>query len=101
MRRFLISVTAGLMVCGSAWPGAEALPDIGTPADATITQSDEYQIGLMVVKGLRDAGKILEDPETTEYIQSIGNRLASHAQDGKQRFTFFVVKDPSINAFAL
>jgi predicted Zn-dependent protease len=101
MRRFLITVSAGLLVCSSAWPGAEDLPDIGTPADATITQSDEYQIGLMVVKGLRDAGRILEDPETTEYIQSIGNRLASHAQDGKQRFTFFVVKDPGINAFAL
>ncbi|HKE43084.1 MAG TPA: M48 family metalloprotease [Steroidobacteraceae bacterium] len=102
MRRILISVAAGLLVCSAAWPGEEDnLPDIGSPADTTITQSDEYQIGRMVVKGLRDAGKILEDPEATEYIQSIGTRLASHAQDGKQRFTFFIVKDPSINAFAL
>ena len=101
MRRILLSTVAALLVCGPAWPAAEDLPDIGTPADTTLTQSDEYQIGLMVVKGLRDAGKILEDPESTEYLQSIGSRLASHAQDGHQRFTFFVVKDPSINAFAL
>jgi predicted Zn-dependent protease len=101
MRRILLSAAATLLIAGPAWPAAEELPDIGTPADTTLTQNDEYQIGLMVVKGLRDAGKILEDPETTEYLQSIGSRLASHAQDGHQRFTFFVVKDPSINAFAL
>ena len=101
MHRILVSVATVVLLYGPACPAAEELPDIGTPADATLSQSDEYQIGLMVVKGLRDAGKILEDPETTEYVQSIGSRLASHAQDGHQRFTFFVVKDPSINAFAL
>jgi beta-barrel assembly-enhancing protease len=100
MRRILLSAAVALLACGPAWP-AEDLPDIGTPADTTLTQNDEYQIGLMVVKGLRDAGKVLEDPEATEYLQSVGSRLASHAQDGHQRFTFFVVKDPSINAFAL
>ncbi len=83
-------------------PGAgNDLPDIGTPADATITRSDEYQIGLMIVRGLRDQGQILEDPEVNDYIQSLGSRIAAQAQDGGQRFQFFVVRDPSINAFAL
>jgi predicted Zn-dependent protease len=77
------------------------LPDIGNPASTTISLDDEYKIGRMIVKGLRDSGQIVEDPEVTEYIQSIGSTLASHAHEGGFRFNFFVVKDPGINAFAL
>ena len=83
-------------------PGqGQDLPDIGTPADSVLTSSDEYKIGTMVLRGLRDSGQILEDPEVGEYLQSLGSRLASHAQEGTAHFTFFVVKDRSINAFAL
>jgi predicted Zn-dependent protease len=77
------------------------LPDIGNPASTTLTLDEEYQIGRMIVKGLRDSGQIVEDPEVNEYIQSLGSRLASHAHEGGYRFNFFVVKDPAINAFAL
>lgn len=77
------------------------LPDIGNPATTTISLEDEYKIGRMIVKGLRDSGQVVEDPEVNEYIQSVGSRIASFAHEGAQRFTFFVVKDPGINAFAL
>jgi predicted Zn-dependent protease len=77
------------------------LPDIGSPASTTITVSDEYRIGRMILKGLRESGDIVEDPEVNEYIQSVGSRIASFAHEGAQRFTFFVVKDSAINAFAL
>jgi predicted Zn-dependent protease len=94
------AVLAAMSLAASAAPGDD-LPDIGTPADTALTQNDEYQIGLMVIKGLRDAGQILEDPETTEYLQTVGSRLATHASDGHVPFQFFLVKDRSINAFAL
>lgn len=77
------------------------LPDIGSPAQAMLTLQDEYQIGRMIVRGLRDQDQILEDPEVTEYIRSLGYRLSSQAHDGTQRFSFFMVRDNSINAFAL
>jgi beta-barrel assembly-enhancing protease len=100
----LISLFAvAALVCMSA-PRAQSpedLPDIGSPAEATLSLQDEYQIGRMIVRGLRDSDRILEDPETTEYIQSIGYRLSSQAHDGAQRFNFFVARDNSINAFAL
>ncbi len=81
-------------------PGGD-LPDIGTPASTTLSLIDEYKIGLMIVRGLRDAGQIVDDPEVTEYLQSLGMRLASHAHEGAHRFTFFAIRDSSINAFAL
>jgi predicted Zn-dependent protease len=43
----------------------------------------------------------MDDPQLTEYIQSLGARLAGQASDGKQDFEFFIVDDSAINAFAL
>src|SRR5688500_2697653 len=66
-----------------------------------LSLEEEYQIGRMIVRGLRDQDQILEDPEVSEYIRSIGGRLSSQANDGSQRFNFFVIRDNGINAFAL
>ena len=97
---FVICAT-GMQTTQAAPPSTSDLPDIGTPADEVFSRSDEYQIGSMVARELREAGRILDDPETTEYIQAIGASLSSRAQEGTQKFTFFVLKDPSINAFAV
>jgi beta-barrel assembly-enhancing protease len=77
------------------------LPDMGSSANVMVGRSEEYQVGRMIVKNLRDENQILEDPEVSEYVQSIGARIASEAQDGNQNFQFFVVRDSQINAFAL
>ena len=103
MPRILILILAALLsaVPAVAQDSRGDLPDIGNPSSTTLSQADEYKIGRMIMRSLRDAGQIVEDPETNEYIQSIGSRLSSHAHEGGQRFTFFVVKDSGINAFAL
>jgi predicted Zn-dependent protease len=55
----------------------------------------------MVMRGLRDSGAVMEDPEVNEYLQSLGLRLSSLAHDGNRDFNFFMVRDNAINAFAL
>jgi predicted Zn-dependent protease len=77
------------------------LPDIGTPASTTLSLADEYKIGLMILRSLRESGQVIEDPEINEYLQSVGMRLSSQAHEGAHRFTFFAVRDSAINAFAL
>jgi predicted Zn-dependent protease len=77
------------------------LPDFGSPADSVITRSEEAQLGRSIYAQIRNSGAVMEDPTLTEYIQTIGARLAGHANDGDQRFTFFIVEDSAINAFAL
>lgn len=77
------------------------LPDIGSSAAAVISPSQEYQLGRMIVRGLRDSDQILDDPELNEYIQSVGNSIVAYGNDDEQKFSFFVVDDPRINAFAL
>ena len=77
------------------------LPDIGTPADQVMSRSDEFNIGLMVIRGLRDQGQILDDPEIADYIQTLGSRIAAQTGDSGHNFQYFVIKESDINAFAL
>lgn len=77
------------------------LPDIGSPASAVLSGTDEYQLGAMVIHQLRDQNAIIEDPEITEYLNALGARLATQAPDGAPHFNFFAVRDNAINAFAL
>ncbi len=81
----------------------EQLPEMGTAAQAALSLEDEYSIGRMVMRNLRASGMVIEDPEITEYMQSLGLRLSSLAHDGNndRRFNFFMVPSREINAFAL
>ncbi len=77
------------------------LPDIGSPADSVLSKEQEKIIGRSIYKSLRDAGNVVTDPEIQEYIQTVGQRVAANARDGDFRFQFFVIDEPTINAFAL
>ena len=81
--------------------GGADLPDIGSPSSAVISESDEYRLGAQIVRSLRDQKAILDDPEVNEYLQSLGTRLAAQAPEGNRKFTFFPVREGTINAFAL
>ena len=84
---------------GTAYLGYD-LPDLGGPAEALISKSDEFQIGRMALQQMRDQNMVLEDPEIQDYIQQLGMRLASQAHDEGQTFTYNVLREPIINAFA-
>jgi len=116
MRRLpLILLTAFAMLAGSAFaqdvPGTPVdlqlpaagsdLPDLGSPAESVLSHTDEYRLGAMVARELRDQNALLEDPEVSEYIQSVGQRLASQSAMGGEFFHYLVVKDTSINSFAV
>jgi predicted Zn-dependent protease len=74
---------------------------MGSPADALLSRNLESQIGRQIFNSLVSAGAVMTDPELQEYIQDIGMQLAGSADSIDQRFHFFVVDDPVINAFAL
>jgi predicted Zn-dependent protease len=82
-------------------PAGSDLPDLGSPAEEMLSQSDEYRLGAMIAKELRDQNALMEDPEVSEYINTIGMRLASQSTEGGKNFQYFVLKDDEINAFAV
>ncbi|MCG3721608.1 M48 family peptidase [Vibrio cincinnatiensis] len=76
------------------------LPDIGTVAGSTLTIDQERIYGDAYMRMLRSSKPIINDPVINEYIDIIGHRLVAHADDVKTPFTFFMIRDRNINAFA-
>jgi beta-barrel assembly-enhancing protease len=65
-------------------------------------QQDE-QLGQEAAAQVRKQMTVIKDPVLTSYVNAVGKRLAStpEAQQSGFPFSFEVVADPSINAFAL
>ncbi|MEW8506223.1 MAG: M48 family metalloprotease [Candidatus Thiodiazotropha sp.] len=76
------------------------LPELGSPSDQYLTPSDEARLGRDFMLNLRKTGKVLDDPQISEYIQQLGEKLLKQSDAVGQKFTFFVVDQPEINAFA-
>ena len=102
-KKTAIILAALMLTLAAGVPAADVnLPDIGSPADATLSKNDENQLGRAIMRQIRASGQIVEDPQITEYVNEIGYRIAAQANaDGAHEFSFFVINDPSINAFAL
>jgi predicted Zn-dependent protease len=76
------------------------LPEIGDPSGTVFTPMQEKELGEAFFRSLHGEVEVNIDPEVSEYIQSIGQKLAANSDNPAQPFHFFVVEDPSINAFA-
>ncbi len=104
VRRLTFAALAPLLLLvapGALGADPGSLPDIGNSAGTIISASEEQKIGRMIVRQMREAGRLVDDPIVDEYMKSVGHRLSQYAHDGNLKFTFFVVDDPSLNAFAL
>jgi predicted Zn-dependent protease len=77
-----------------------SLPDLGRPANAAVTPNDDYQIGQLELIEIRNANLLLEDPETDDYLQQLGMRLASQAHDDGQDFHYRALRSDELNSFA-
>jgi beta-barrel assembly-enhancing protease len=80
--------------------GNSNLPDFGDSAGSVVSPEFERRLGKLFLNQIRHYEKVVSDPEVESYIQSIGYQLASHSDNAEQSFTFFVVDNPAINAFA-
>jgi predicted Zn-dependent protease len=99
-RIFLAPVLATLLLVCTASGTDLQLPNIGDPSGQLITPKEERELGEAFMRQLRHSVPLVHDPEIDAYITALGNRLVASSDSPTTNFTFFVVKDPSINAFA-
>ncbi len=93
-------------VFGSAPPPQmvrPVLPDLGDSASDDLSPMTERKLGDEIMRQAHEAGDIMEDAESTEYLNAFGAGLVAHVGPGNsaQNFQFFFVNDPNVNAFAL
>ncbi|MCU7809019.1 MAG: M48 family metalloprotease, partial [Candidatus Thiodiazotropha sp. (ex Semelilucina semeliformis)] len=95
-------LTACLLTVTAFYATAEEinLPELGSPSDQYLTPSDEKRLGREFMLSVKKSTTVLDDPLIEEYIQDLGNRLLKQSDANGKDYTFFVLEDPSINAFA-
>lgn len=104
LKKNLVATLIAALTIGQVAPAfaetADTLPDMGTSAGSTLSIGQEMQMGDYYVRQLRGSAPLINDPLLTQYINALGMRLVSHADSVKTPFTFFLINNDEINAFA-
>ncbi len=66
-----------------------------------ISASEEKQLGMQLSDQIQKESKEIVDKNIVGYVQAIGQKLVSVSQKPGEPFTFHVLLDPSVNAFAI
>jgi beta-barrel assembly-enhancing protease len=80
---------------------AADLPDLGEVSRQYFSDQEEQALGRAIMRDVYADPRYLDDPEIESYLNQLGYKLVSVSTRNQREFTFFVVNDPSINAFAM
>ena len=76
------------------------LPDLGSSANALVSPQEAQDYGASMLRQMRALDMVVDDPLLDDYINDLGYRLVAGSDKPKEHFSFFIVRDPEINAFA-
>lgn len=95
-------VSACTLLAGAPARAADPqLPSMGSSAGTIASPEELRQYGFYVLHELRNQDMVQDDALLSDYINTLGYRLVAYSPKSDQPFTFFVVRDADINAFAL
>lgn len=100
LRALLLTTAVTLALAMPLAQAQQKLPDIGSSAGELLTPARQAEYGAMMLRELRNYGYLLDDPLVNDWLQTMGTRLGSNSDQPRQPYTFFVMKDRQINAFA-
>jgi beta-barrel assembly-enhancing protease len=99
MLRFMVFLACLLLPLGGV---AEGLPELGEASQGLLTPQIERKIGVEFMRDIREhETSFFDDAEVTEYINNLGSRLVAASPEARQDIEFFVLRDPTLNAFAM
>jgi predicted Zn-dependent protease len=96
----IIASTCSLNVEANGKNNKNKLPEIGISGFSVLSLDKERQIGQAMMRQLRASQPLIQDPVLIEYINHLGNQLVKNAQDVNYAFTFFLINNNELNAFA-
>ncbi|EGV20051.1 peptidase M48 Ste24p [Thiocapsa marina 5811] len=99
-RLALGGLTLLAVVSTSVSADAYSLPDMGSSSDSMMTRSAEARLGKLFMRSVRSALPVMDDPLATSYIESLGTALVESDRTAGGSFTFFLIDEPVVNAFA-
>lgn len=100
MMKRLLALILSLSLVTS--PLAADLPDLGGVATDSLSPMAEKRLGESIMQQVRWRDPAyLNDPEIEDYVNRLGTRLVAASDEPDRSFDFFVLRDSSLNAFAL
>lgn len=100
LRTALLAAALATVVAAPLAAQESRLPDIGSSAGELITPAQEAEYGAMTLAQLRHYDYVLEDPLIDSWLDVLGHRIAGASDDTKRSYTFFMLRERQINAFA-
>jgi beta-barrel assembly-enhancing protease len=98
----LIFVISSLLLTTASLYASVDLPSIGSSSSKALSLVEEQMVGDDYMRQLRAIAPIVNDAEINDYIQHLGFKLVEHNTYAENRqFSFFVIRQNTINAFAL
>jgi beta-barrel assembly-enhancing protease len=98
--RLLTALITASLAFGAGAQEDIRLPDLGSSADALISPQDARDYGAAMLREMRSMDMVVDDPLLDDYLNDLGYRLVAGSDEPKEQFTFVIVKDAEINAFA-
>ena len=80
---------------------AADLPELGEVSRQYFSDQEEQALGRAIMRDVYADPRYLDDPQIESYLNQLGYKLVSVSARNQREFTFFVVGDPTINAFAM
>ncbi len=104
MNRVALKFAVVVVILALSMPAAAQssvrLPDLGGTSTQVMTPEQTRSFPRDFEHYMRAYELLVEDPLIRGYFEDMGYRLVSHSDRARESFHFFVLREPSINAFA-
>ncbi len=94
-------LSLALLLIASPFVSASSLPDLSSSTSRVLSTEEQHRLGESLYRGIVESGQLISDPVVNNYINNLGQHLLSAAPHSPYTFTFFVIDNPQINAFAM
>lgn len=85
----------------TAWAQPVGLPSMGAASAADLSPALERSLGEAIMSQGRRDPTYVDDPELSQYLTTMGRKLAAFSPGAVPDVEMFGVRDPEINAFAM
>jgi len=85
----------------TAWAQPVGLPSMGAASSSDLSPMLERTLGEAIMSQGRRDPTYIDDSELSQYLTTMGRKLAQFAPGGVPEVEMFGVRDPEINAFAM
>ncbi len=101
LKQFMIAVLITAVSLSSiAQTGRVNLPELGNSASNMLSNSEEREYAAGLIRQMRAYELLNEDPLINDFFSNMGYKLAANSDQPGAAFTFVILDQPVINAFA-